>query len=205
VKPAVKLLDQFMKVGLVSPSLKAADLVKALINSGLIDAEPIVCEALLTIGNAFDADADDAAALLRQQKSGRPKNSSSYLAEDERLLMEGAFRHAFRDIQESDLLKICNPPEGTALEQVELERMGADFIRQFAAANTGKPHEIMHDLALIASGSFVPEHRRKRLVDRLNKLDVNRYGLASLPLIKLREDLKATPKGPARNRVRKKK
>jgi hypothetical protein len=33
VKAAVKLLDQFMKAGFVSPDLKAADLVKALIRA----------------------------------------------------------------------------------------------------------------------------------------------------------------------------
>jgi hypothetical protein len=86
VKAAVKLLDQFMKAGFVSPDLKASDLVKALISSGLINAErlarPYMREALPGLGQRFDENADEATALLGLQKSGRPKNSAPYRQDD---------------------------------------------------------------------------------------------------------------------------
>jgi hypothetical protein len=86
VKAAVKLLDQFVKAGFVSPDLKAADLVKALISSGLINAErlarPYMREALPSLGQRFDENADEATALLGLQKSGRPKNSAPYRQDD---------------------------------------------------------------------------------------------------------------------------
>jgi hypothetical protein len=209
VKPAVKLLDQFMKLGLVSSDLKAADLVKALISSGLIDAEllarPYMREAVHGFGQHFDADADAAVACLGLGKSGRPKNSAPYRQKDEQLLIEGAFRHAFRHVQERDLEKSSKPPKDATPEQVDLKEKGKTFMRRFVGANTGKPHEIMHELALNAPGTCTVDHRRKRLVRVLDQLDMTRYGLASVPLVQFRDDLKATPKGPARNRVRKKK
>jgi len=180
VKPAVKLLDQLMKAGLVSRNLKAVDLVKALIGSGLMHAEllarPGVQEALLDFGREFDAKGG-AAALPGQGKAGRPKNSAPYLEHDERLLIEGAFRHAFRNVNEADLLNGFGSPEDGAPEQNELLRMGLDFVRKYIEPNTPQPHEIMHELALHAAGTSEPQHRRKRLVDRSNKLDMRRHGL----------------------------
>jgi hypothetical protein len=209
MKAAVKLLDQFMKAGFVSPDLKAADLVKALISSGLINAErlarPYMREALPGLGQRFDENADEATALLGLQKSGRPKNSAPYRQDDIQLLIEGAFRHAFRHVQERDLEKTSNLPKDAAPEQVDLEEKGKAFMRRFVGANTGKPHEIMHELALNAQGTCTVDHRRKRLVHVLDHLDMTRYGLKSIPLVQFRDDLKATPKGRARNQVRKKK
>jgi hypothetical protein len=209
LKPAVALLDQFMKAGIVSPDLKAADLVKALISSGLINAEvlasPYLREALPNLGQHFDENVDEATKLLGLQKSGRPKNSAPYRQEDERLLIEGALRHRFRHVQERDLEKISNTPKDATPEQVDLSEEVKVFMRRFVGANTGKPHEIMHELALNAPGTCTVDHRRKRLVRVLNHLDMTRYGLKSVLLVQLRDDLKATPKGPARNQVRKKK
>jgi hypothetical protein len=198
-----------MKAGFVSPDLKASDLVKALISSGLINAErlarPYMREALPGLGQRFDENADEATALLGLQKSGRPKNSAPYRQDDVQLLIDGAFRHAFRHVQERDLEKTSNPPKDATPEQVDLEEKSKAFMRRFVGANTGKPHEIMHELALNAPGTRTVDHRRKRLVRELDQLDMTRYGLASIPLVQFRDDLKATPKGPARNRVRKKK